>query len=94
MLMLTVREAAGRTGVSDGLVRAWVKAGELPHYRLGAKGRRGKIAIATDDLDAFLAARRVEAAPPRPERKPRKNDDDFSAYYQKVMAEVERRRQR
>jgi hypothetical protein len=30
----------------------------LPHYRLGASGRRGKISIREADLDAFLESMR------------------------------------
>jgi excisionase family DNA binding protein len=93
---LTVHEAAERAGVSDGLVRAWVTGGELTHYRLGKKGsKKGKIAIAPEDLEAFLLARRVAAKSdePLPARRPRK-DDGFAAYYSQVMADVERKRPR
>jgi excisionase family DNA binding protein len=68
--VLTVRQAAERAGVCPAIVYGWVADGELPHFRLGAKGRRGKIAIAEADLGAFLQARkrsgRREAAPPAP----------------------------
>jgi excisionase family DNA binding protein len=50
---LSVREVAARAGVSTGLVYGWVSSGRLPYYRLGGKGRRGKIAIDGADLDAF-----------------------------------------
>jgi excisionase family DNA binding protein len=65
--LMTVAEAAEWAGVSVTIVYGWVNDGELPHYRLGAKGRRGKISIGEDDLNAFLQARKVvggrEAAP-------------------------------
>ena len=66
--MLSVKAAAGRAGVSEGLVRRWVADGSLPHYRLGAKGKRGKIAIAEADLDALLATLKVagQGGCPRP----------------------------
>jgi len=57
---LTVKEAAARGRVSERLVRGWLRDGLLPHFRLGAKGRRGKIAIAVEDLERLLASFRVE----------------------------------
>jgi excisionase family DNA binding protein len=93
---LSVREAADRAGVSEALVRAWVKSGDLPHYRLGRRPGRGKIAVALADLDAFLATRRVEAPPPVPEAatRARGGDGDFPAYYQRFMAAAGRKRLR
>ena len=68
---LTIKEAAARARVSETLVRGWVRDGSLPHFRLGAKGKRGKIAIAPEDLDALMASFRVVAVSvQRPERKP------------------------
>jgi hypothetical protein len=57
--MLSVKAAAARAGVSEGLVRRWVAAGLLPHFRLGSPGKRGKIGIAPEDLDALLASFKV-----------------------------------
>jgi hypothetical protein len=57
--LLTVAEAADKASVCSTIVYGWVGSGDLPHYRLGAKGRRGKIAIAEGDLHAFLQARKV-----------------------------------
>jgi hypothetical protein len=93
---LDVRSAALRAGVSEALVRAWVKSGDLPHYRLGRRRGRGKIAIALADLDAFLASRRVQVPPPAPvaATRPRGEDGDFAAYYQQVMSEVARKHRR
>lgn len=64
---LTVKEAAARGRVSERLVRGWLQDGLLPHFRLGAKGRRGKIAIAPEDLERLLASFRVE---PKREEEP------------------------
>ncbi|MFO0847103.1 MAG: helix-turn-helix domain-containing protein [Gemmataceae bacterium] len=64
--MLTVRQAAARATVCEGTVRGWLRDGVLPHYRLGAKGRRGKILIDPADLAAVLAAAKVGPRPPAP----------------------------
>ena len=72
--MLSVRQAAERAGVCPALVYSWIACGELPHFRLGARGRRGKVAIAEADLDGFLQARkregRQETPPPAPKPRP------------------------
>ena len=52
---LTVRQAAERVGVSASLVYQWCADGTLPHYRLGASGRRGKIVIDPAELDRVLS---------------------------------------
>jgi excisionase family DNA binding protein len=57
--MLTPKQLAERTGISPNLVYTWCERGLLPHVRLGAPGKRGKILIAEEDWAAFLAARRV-----------------------------------
>ena len=62
--MLTPKQAAARAGVSPSLVYSWVEGRLLPHYRLGAKGKRGKILIDESDLAAFLAGCRVGPTPP------------------------------
>ncbi len=59
--MLTVKQVAERIGVSDSLIYEWCSAGLLRHYRFGGKGRRGKLLIEENDLEAFLAACRHEA---------------------------------
>ncbi len=58
--MLTVAEAAERVGVSESLIYQWIDERRLPHYRLGGKGKRGKIGISPRDLDDFIASLRVE----------------------------------
>ena len=62
--MLTVREAAAHADVGETMIRQWVKDGTLPHFRVGAKGKRGKILIAAGDLDAVMAGFKVERPGP------------------------------
>lgn len=68
--MLTVKEAAARAGVCERLIYSWIADGSLPHYRLGRKGSRGKIAIAVEDLDGLLASFRVSSREPVPASPP------------------------
>lgn len=58
--MMTVTEVAALLRVSESLIYLWVEEKRLPHYRLGGKGRRGKIGISPRDLDAFMSLLRVE----------------------------------
>lgn len=67
--MMSIKQAAAHATVSESIIRAWVASGGLPHYRLGKPGARGKIAIKLEDLEAFLAGRRVENIPPAPKVK-------------------------
>ncbi len=60
----SVKDVSARTGASEAIVRGWIRDRLLAHFRLGAKGRRGKIAIAAEDLDGLLASFRVVAARP------------------------------
>lgn len=53
----TERTLAAYLAVSDRTVRNWIRRGELPSYKLGASRR-----IDPADVDAFLEARREEAA--------------------------------
>jgi hypothetical protein len=71
--MLTVRQAAQRACVCPSIVYGWVATKVLAHFRLGAPGKRGKIVISEQDLDAFLQSQRVGPerlkavpAPPQP----------------------------
>lgn len=75
--MLTVAEAAERADVSESIVRSWVTAGLLPHFRLGAPGKRGKIAIAVEDLDALLASFKVVVMKPKPAPDPKPPETAF-----------------
>jgi len=53
--------------VSVSLIYLWIEEKELPHYRLGGKGRRGRIVIDEDDFAAFLASRKVMPSSSLPE---------------------------
>lgn len=53
----TERTLAAYLAVSDRTIRSWIRRGELPSYKLGASRR-----IDPADVDAFLGARREEAA--------------------------------
>ena len=61
--MLTVKEVSKRLRSSTSLVYSWCDDHLLPHYRMGSKGKRGKILIEEAALDAFLQSRRVECKP-------------------------------
>jgi excisionase family DNA binding protein len=63
--LLTVNEAAERVGVSISLIYEWCETRRLVHYRLGGKGKRGRIGIRPADLAQFIDSLRVEAFPPR-----------------------------
>lgn len=52
--MLTPKQAAEQTGVSVSLVYQWCKEGLIEHFRLGAKGKRGKLLIDPDGLSRFI----------------------------------------
>ena len=67
MAKLNVKAAAERAGVCISVLYAWCAAGQLPHYRLGLPGRRGKVLIDEGDLDEFLNRCKVgSAADPEP----------------------------
>jgi len=61
--MLTVKQAAEKLRVSPSLVYSWCEDQLLPHYRMGGKGRRGKILIEEAALDVFLQGCKVEGKP-------------------------------
>jgi len=61
--MLTVKQVAERLRISASLVYSWCEDQILPHYRMGGKGKRGKILIEEAALDAFLQSRKVESKP-------------------------------
>jgi len=60
-MLLTVKQSAGKAGISPGLVYLWGAERRLPHVRAGGKGRRGRILIEETDLAAFLDSCRVPA---------------------------------
>jgi excisionase family DNA binding protein len=55
--LLTVKEAAGRLGISLSLVYELCKVGLIRCTRHGRPGKRGCIRIAEADLHAYLAAK-------------------------------------
>jgi hypothetical protein len=59
--------------VSISLIYALCERRELTHLRVGLPGKRGKILIREEDLDAYLAGLKVEGpkAAPLPSPKPR-----------------------
>jgi excisionase family DNA binding protein len=59
-MRLTPKQAAERAGVSLSLIYVWIGEKRLPHLRVGAQGKRGRILIEAEDLDQFLASLRVE----------------------------------
>jgi hypothetical protein len=57
--VLTVKAAAARACVCEKLVRGWITSGQLPHFRVGSSGKRGKILIEVADLDVLLESFKV-----------------------------------
>lgn len=70
---LTPREAADRLRISRSLIYEACADGSLAHYRVGRKGRRGKILIDPSDLDVWFTASRVggQRLPAQPPPVPR-----------------------
>ena len=68
-MMLTVKQSAAHACVCESIIRRWIAAGRLPHYRLGGPGRRGKIMIEVEDLDGLLASFKLAETKPGPARK-------------------------
>ena len=64
--MLTPRQASERLGLSLSLVYGWIESRQLCHYRMGAKGKRGRIMIAEADLLASIERLKVEAVQDQP----------------------------
>lgn len=60
---LTVAQAAERACVSESLIYEACRTKQLVHYRPGVNGR-GKILLLPEDVDQWMAAFRVGAAPP------------------------------
>jgi len=58
--MLTPKQAAKRIGVSTSLVYQLCHEGLMPHFRLGGKGKRGRVIIRAVELDAFVESCRCE----------------------------------
>ena len=61
--LLTPKEAATRAKVSRSLICTWCDERRLPHVRAGESGKRGRILIRVEDLEAMLRLLRVDAHP-------------------------------
>ena len=68
----TIAEAAKIAGVSASLLYQLCNDREIPHWRIGGKGRRGKILLSLADLESFMASCRVRAGPKESEPPPLK----------------------
>jgi len=62
----TVKRLAERHSVSRAMIYVWVEERRFPVYRIGARGRRGRILIDDEAFVAFLDTQRVEAGPIQP----------------------------
>lgn len=60
-MKLTPQQAAERLGVSRSLIFQLCREQRLTHYRVGGRGKRGRILIDEADLDALLTECRVSA---------------------------------
>lgn len=56
-MLLSVREAGKRLGVSDWAVRRMIANGELRVVDVGSGAQRARLRIRLDDLQAFIDAR-------------------------------------
>lgn len=70
---LSVTQAAKRAGASPNIIYLWCTQG-LAHFRVGCKGKRGRIRILLADLDAFIASLKTQKGreavkPPAPRKK-------------------------
>jgi excisionase family DNA binding protein len=63
-MKVTPKQAAERAGVSLSLIYLWCEERRLPHFRLGSRGRRGRILIDEGDLHSFLESMKVPAGAP------------------------------
>jgi excisionase family DNA binding protein len=51
-VLLSTTEAAERLGVTDVVLRQWIRAGQLPAYRINAG--RGLLRVRESDVDRLL----------------------------------------
>ena len=58
-----VKDAAKLAGVSASLLYQICHDRLIPHYRVGGKGRRGKILLRLADIETFMQTCRVEVHP-------------------------------
>jgi excisionase family DNA binding protein len=52
--LLTPKETSQRLHLSKSSVYSLVEEGRLEHYRIGARGKRGKILIPEEAIEEFL----------------------------------------
>jgi excisionase family DNA binding protein len=52
--LLTAKETAQRLRISKSLVYQLIDEGRLEHVRIGGRGRRGKILVTDEAVEAFL----------------------------------------
>ena len=64
--MISPREAATRLGVSISLVYQLCREMALKHYRIGGRGKRGRILIEESELDRYRAACERDSQLPSP----------------------------
>jgi excisionase family DNA binding protein len=61
--LLSPKEAAEYMRVSPSLVYQLCDERRILHYRVGGKGKRGKLLISPRDLDAFMESQKVGRHP-------------------------------
>ncbi len=52
-MKITAKQAAIRAGVSLSLIYLWCDQRLLPHFRVGSKGKRGRILIEDSEAGRF-----------------------------------------
>ncbi len=72
-MMLSLKQAAEHCGVSEYVVRQWVKNGELRavNVSISSTSKKPRLKVRTDDLEAFNAVRSTHQ-PPQPQTSCRK----------------------
>jgi excisionase family DNA binding protein len=63
MKLLTPKEASELYPLSVSLIYQLCEERRLAHYRLGGKGKRGKLLLSPHDIEAFIEAQKVAARP-------------------------------
>ncbi len=58
---LTVKEVSKLLKISKSKLYELVERREIPHYRLGEKGKRGAIRFKLDDVQEWLKERKIES---------------------------------
>jgi hypothetical protein len=72
-MILTLKQVAERCGVSEYVVREWIKSGELRaiNHSVSSTSKKPRLKVRSDDLDAFNAVRSThhQLQPPTPRKK-------------------------